>query len=132
MKAAAAALAAAVNGCKTDYGWNDEKAVLAENIGLYGALIGWGEERLLNAAGIEPSEYAKIADVLNDMPQADLQAFSNGGWRADKLVQARVANALINIGIPSTPTVLGYAFYYMEGKVVTMAAETRWATLPRS
>jgi hypothetical protein len=131
-KEAQHAIDAAVAQCKADHGWKDERTALAASIGLYGSLIDWGEERLLGAVGVEQSEYMKIADVLNATSPADLEAFASGGWRADKAVQMRAANALVAIGIPNDPTILKYAILYMEGKVATMAATNRWASLPHS
>lgn len=125
LKKADAALAAATGRCAAKYHWSDDKKGVASDIGFYGTAVDYLTEDLF-FSGVEDKNIDKVFEIIDTLPDADIEAFFDGSWSKNEPMKARLMTALKAAGVPNDQYLLETGAFTLEASVFATDALIEW------
>ncbi len=122
------ALEFALWDCSDEYDWDATQEMLAEEIGRYGSVVDVLHDDLAGE-NIPDAKITAIADLVDSLPEADLNKFSDESWLDDEAFKTRMKASLIGIGIPDDSFVLDTSIDFMESSLLLATAMIDWLDL---
>jgi hypothetical protein len=113
-----------VADCVEEFGWDKDTAALATALGLHGVVMDVMFAKL-KTAGITEEQLKPLGEVVNEMSDADLDAFIDGTWYDSAEVKGRVTQALTAKGLVSEAVQFN-ALFLIEANIVGTVAEVEW------